>query len=78
MCVLRVLRVAVRLAQSQTRPSAFADTHLTLTKTNKQNAEMARAGLIEEVMSEAIDGALGAELITAFRKLIENPVMMVV
>jgi pyruvate dehydrogenase E2 component (dihydrolipoamide acetyltransferase) len=26
----------------------------------------------------AIDGALGAELITAFRKLIENPVMMVV
>ena len=26
----------------------------------------------------AIDGALGAELITAFKKLIENPVMMVV
>ncbi len=26
----------------------------------------------------AVDGALGAELITAFRKLIENPVMMLV
>jgi pyruvate dehydrogenase E2 component (dihydrolipoamide acetyltransferase) len=26
----------------------------------------------------AIDGALGAELITAFKSLIENPVMMVV
>ena len=26
----------------------------------------------------AVDGALGAELITAFKKLIENPVMMVV
>jgi pyruvate dehydrogenase E2 component (dihydrolipoamide acetyltransferase) len=26
----------------------------------------------------AIDGALGAELLVAFKKLIENPVMMVV
>jgi pyruvate dehydrogenase E2 component (dihydrolipoamide acetyltransferase) len=26
----------------------------------------------------AIDGALGAELIAAFKKVIENPVMMVV
>jgi pyruvate dehydrogenase E2 component (dihydrolipoamide acetyltransferase) len=26
----------------------------------------------------SVDGALGAELIVAFKKLIENPVMMVV
>jgi pyruvate dehydrogenase E2 component (dihydrolipoamide acetyltransferase) len=26
----------------------------------------------------AVDGALGAELMAAFRRLIENPVMMVV
>ncbi|MGH6726007.1 MAG: pyruvate dehydrogenase complex dihydrolipoamide acetyltransferase [Pseudolabrys sp.] len=46
-----------------------------------RNGQLAVATIMSVTLScdhRAIDGALGAELITAFRKLIENPVMMVV
>jgi len=46
-----------------------------------RNGQLAVATIMSVTMScdhRAIDGALGAELITAFKKLIESPVMMVV
>ncbi len=46
-----------------------------------RNGQIVPATIMSVTLScdhRAIDGALGAELITAFRKLIENPVMMVV
>ena len=46
-----------------------------------RNGQIVAATLMSVTLScdhRAIDGALGAELITAFKKLIENPVMMVV
>jgi len=46
-----------------------------------RNGQLAVATIMSVTLScdhRAIDGALGAELITAFKKLIENPVMMVV
>jgi pyruvate dehydrogenase E2 component (dihydrolipoamide acetyltransferase) len=46
-----------------------------------RNGQLAVATMMSVTLScdhRAIDGALGAELITAFKKLIENPVMMVV
>jgi pyruvate dehydrogenase E2 component (dihydrolipoamide acetyltransferase) len=46
-----------------------------------RNGVIVPATIMSVTMScdhRAIDGALGAELITAFKKLIENPVMMVV
>ena len=46
-----------------------------------RNEMMIAATMMSVTLScdhRAIDGALGAELITAFKKLIENPVMMVV
>ena len=46
-----------------------------------RNGEIVPATIMSVTLScdhRAIDGALGAELITAFKKLIENPVMMVV
>ena len=46
-----------------------------------RNGQIVAATMMSVTMScdhRAIDGALGAELITAFKKLIENPVMMVV
>ncbi len=46
-----------------------------------RNGKIEMAQMMSVTLScdhRAIDGALGAELITAFKKLIENPVMMVV
>jgi pyruvate dehydrogenase E2 component (dihydrolipoamide acetyltransferase) len=46
-----------------------------------RNGQIVVASMMSVTLScdhRAIDGALGAELITAFKKLIENPVMMVV
>ncbi|MBS4004894.1 MAG: pyruvate dehydrogenase complex dihydrolipoamide acetyltransferase [Afipia sp.] len=46
-----------------------------------RNGQIVAASMMSVTLScdhRAIDGALGAELITAFKKLIENPVMMVV
>ena len=46
-----------------------------------RNGQIVAAPMMSVTLScdhRAIDGALGAELITAFKKLIENPVMMVV
>jgi pyruvate dehydrogenase E2 component (dihydrolipoamide acetyltransferase) len=46
-----------------------------------RNGQIVAATMMSVTLScdhRAIDGALGAELITAFKKLIENPVMMVV
>ena len=46
-----------------------------------RNGQLAVATIMSVTLScdhRAIDGALGAELITAFKTLIENPVMMVV
>jgi pyruvate dehydrogenase E2 component (dihydrolipoamide acetyltransferase) len=46
-----------------------------------RNGQIVVASMMSVTMScdhRAIDGALGAQLITAFKKLIENPVMMVV
>ncbi len=46
-----------------------------------RNGQIVVAPMMSVTLScdhRAIDGALGAELITAFKKLIENPVMMVV
>jgi pyruvate dehydrogenase E2 component (dihydrolipoamide acetyltransferase) len=46
-----------------------------------RNGQIVAANIMSVTLScdhRAIDGALGAELITAFKKLIENPVMMVV
>jgi pyruvate dehydrogenase E2 component (dihydrolipoamide acetyltransferase) len=46
-----------------------------------RNGQIVAATIMSCTLScdhRAIDGALGAELITAFKKLIENPVMMVV
>ncbi|SNT13764.1 pyruvate dehydrogenase E2 component (dihydrolipoamide acetyltransferase) [Tardiphaga sp. OK246] len=46
-----------------------------------RNGQIVAATIMSVTLScdhRAIDGALGAELITAFKKLIENPVMMVV
>jgi pyruvate dehydrogenase E2 component (dihydrolipoamide acetyltransferase) len=46
-----------------------------------RNGQLAVATIMSVTLScdhRAIDGALGAELITAFKRLIENPVMMVV
>lgn len=46
-----------------------------------RNGQIVAATVMSVTLScdhRAIDGALGAELITAFKKLIENPVMMVV
>jgi len=46
-----------------------------------RNGQIVAASMISVTLScdhRAIDGALGAELITAFKKLIENPVLMVV
>jgi pyruvate dehydrogenase E2 component (dihydrolipoamide acetyltransferase) len=46
-----------------------------------RNGQLAVATIMSVTLScdhRAIDGALGAELVTAFKKLIENPVMMVV
>ena len=46
-----------------------------------RNGQIVAANMMSVTLScdhRAIDGALGAELITAFKKLIENPVMMVV
>ncbi len=45
------------------------------------NGKLEVATIMSATMScdhRAIDGALGAQLITAFKTLIENPVMMVV
>ena len=46
-----------------------------------RNGQIVAAAMMSVTLScdhRAIDGALGAELITAFKRLIENPVMMVV
>ena len=46
-----------------------------------RNGQIVAASMMSVTLScdhRAIDGALGAELITAFKRLIENPVMMVV
>ena len=46
-----------------------------------RNGQIVAATMMSVTLScdhRAIDGALGAELVTAFKKLIENPVMMVV
>ena len=46
-----------------------------------RNGQIVPATIMSVTLScdhRAIDGALGAELITAFKKLIENPVMMIV
>jgi pyruvate dehydrogenase E2 component (dihydrolipoamide acetyltransferase) len=46
-----------------------------------RNGQIVAATMMSVTLScdhRAIDGALGAELLTAFKKLIENPVMMVV
>ncbi len=46
-----------------------------------RNGQIVAASMMSVTLScdhRAIDGALGAELITAFKKLIENPVLMVV
>ena len=46
-----------------------------------RNGQLAAATIMSVTLScdhRAVDGALGAELIVAFKKLIENPVMMVV
>ncbi|MDP2410551.1 MAG: pyruvate dehydrogenase complex dihydrolipoamide acetyltransferase [Pseudolabrys sp.] len=46
-----------------------------------RNGQIVPATIMSVTLScdhRAIDGALGAELITAFKKLIENPIMMVV
>jgi pyruvate dehydrogenase E2 component (dihydrolipoamide acetyltransferase) len=46
-----------------------------------RNGKIESANIMSVTLScdhRAVDGALGAELITAFKKLIENPVMMVV
>ncbi len=46
-----------------------------------RNGQIVAASMVSVTLScdhRAIDGALGAELITAFKKLIENPVLMVV
>jgi pyruvate dehydrogenase E2 component (dihydrolipoamide acetyltransferase) len=46
-----------------------------------RNGQIVATSMMSVTLScdhRAIDGALGAELITAFKKLIENPVMMVV
>jgi pyruvate dehydrogenase E2 component (dihydrolipoamide acetyltransferase) len=46
-----------------------------------RNGALAVATIMSVTMScdhRAVDGALGAELIGAFKRLIENPVMMVV
>jgi pyruvate dehydrogenase E2 component (dihydrolipoamide acetyltransferase) len=46
-----------------------------------RNGQLAVATIMSVTLScdhRAVDGALGAELIVAFRKLIENPVMMIV
>ena len=46
-----------------------------------RNGQIVAATMMSVTLScdhRAIDGALGAELLVAFKKLIENPVMMVV
>ena len=46
-----------------------------------RNGQLAVATIMSVTLScdhRAVDGALGAELMAAFKKLIENPVMMVV
>ena len=46
-----------------------------------KNGQIVPAHIMSVTLScdhRAIDGALGAELITAFKKLIENPVIMIV
>ena len=46
-----------------------------------RNGQLAVATIMSVTLScdhRAVDGALGAELIVAFKQLIENPVMMVV
>ena len=46
-----------------------------------RNGQLAVATIMSVTLScdhRAVDGALGAELISAFKALIENPVMMVV
>jgi pyruvate dehydrogenase E2 component (dihydrolipoamide acetyltransferase) len=46
-----------------------------------KNGKVKAATLMSVTLScdhRAVDGALGAELITAFKALIENPVMMIV
>ena len=46
-----------------------------------RNGQLAVATMMSVTLScdhRAVDGALGAELLSAFKQLIENPVMMLV